>query len=81
MPHRCKKILIFLVFFLDSAVAGQPSGWCDTSAGRGQESARHGPRRCCGKGHCLGCLAWLEPRIGVVWVAKSGLLAKNEETA
>ncbi|KAM1504160.1 hypothetical protein ACFX1X_000313 [Malus domestica] len=54
VPHRCKKKLIFIAFFLDSAIAGQPSGWCGTSAGRGQEL--------CGRDHCLGNLAWLEPR-------------------
>ncbi|KAM2695474.1 hypothetical protein EV1_039964 [Malus domestica] len=62
MPHRCKKNLIFLAFFLDGAIVGQPSGWCGTSAGRGQELAWHGPRRCRGRDHCLGSLAWLEPR-------------------
>ena len=42
--------------FLSDSGAGQPLGWCGTSAGRGQESARHGPMRCCGKGHLLGLL-------------------------
>ena len=35
VPHRCKKILIFLVFFLGGTTAGQPSGQCGTSTGRG----------------------------------------------
>ena len=39
---------------MDSVVAGQ--------AGKSQDSARHGPMRCCGRDHCFGCSAWLEPR-------------------
>ncbi|KAM2972010.1 hypothetical protein FF2_018748 [Malus domestica] len=32
------------------------------SAGKGQESTWHRPRRRRGRGHCLGCLAWLKPK-------------------
>ncbi|KAM1945341.1 hypothetical protein ACFX13_000336 [Malus domestica] len=30
-----------------SSCPTEPSGWCSTSAGMGQELARHGPRRYC----------------------------------
>ncbi|KAM1830076.1 hypothetical protein ACFX14_022818 [Malus domestica] len=36
-------------------------------AGRGQELAQHGPIRWYGRGHNLGCSAWLEPRAGLTW--------------
>ena len=77
MPHQCKKNLIFLTLFLDSAIAGQPSGWCGTSAGMGQESALHGPGGIVVGTTTLSCLTWLEPRAAcVAWATDCGAEAQ-----
>ena len=62
MPHQCKKNLIFLALFLDSAIAGQPS--------RGAAHRLAGARSWLGMGRgdvmagttAWAGLAWLEPR-------------------